>query len=195
MKLDWIGPFHLMAALVVVATPLFQGCETTRSAHGDSNAVLSAASRLHDEQISKLTFQVNQLKEDRAALAGKVETLSRRVARLESRLVLLSKEMAALNSKIAAEAAARKRDDDLLLKRVAKQVAAVVNASRPAPRPVPRPAASSTGEFYEYTVEPGATLSAIAKAYKVTVSEIKRANKLKSDNIRVGQKLLIPKKR
>jgi len=43
MKLDWIGPFHLMAALVVVATPLFQGCETTRSTHGDSNAVLSAA--------------------------------------------------------------------------------------------------------------------------------------------------------
>jgi LysM repeat protein len=50
------------------------------------------------------------------------------------------------------------------------------------------------GKFYEYKVQPGATLIAIAKAYKVTVSEIKQANNLKSDRIRVGQTLYIPKK-
>jgi LysM repeat protein len=170
------------------------GCETTRSGgKGDSSAVLSAASRLHDEQISKLTFQVNQLKEDRASLARKVSVLSNRVAKLESRLVLVSRETAALNSKIASESAARKREDDLLLKRVAENVASAVNASRPVKRSVSRP--SSSGEFYEYVVEPGATLIAIAKAYKVSVSEIKKANKLKGDAIRAGQKLLIPKKR
>ena len=187
--------FHLsMSLLAAFAVSMLCGCETTRSRGGDSNAVLSAASRLHDEQISKLTFQVNQLKEDRAALSRKADILLKRVARLEARLALVSKETSALNAKIDAESAARKREDDLLLKRVAKQVATAVNSSRPPTRPVGRPTAAA-GEFYEYIVEPGATLSAIAKAYKVTVSDIKRANKLKNDNIRVGQKLLIPKKR
>jgi LysM repeat protein len=42
-----------------------------------------------------------------------------------------------------------------------------------------------------YTVKSGDSLSAIASKYKTTVDSIKRANKLKSDLIKPGQKLII----
>ena len=57
------------------------------------------------------------------------------------------------------------------------------------------PDASSSGamqEYVEYTVQPGATLSAISKAYGVSISDIKKANNMSSDVLRIGQKLKIP---
>lgn len=45
---------------------------------------------------------------------------------------------------------------------------------------------------YEHKVESGQTLSAIAKAYGVSIKKIKDANNLTSDAIRVGQVLFIP---
>lgn len=51
--------------------------------------------------------------------------------------------------------------------------------------------AAQTG--YEHVVESGQSLSAIAAAYKVSMTTIKKANNLKSDKLRIGQKLFIPK--
>ena len=45
-----------------------------------------------------------------------------------------------------------------------------------------------------YEVQRGATLLAIAKAYGVTVDDIKKANDLKGDALQPGQRLIIPKK-
>lgn len=45
----------------------------------------------------------------------------------------------------------------------------------------------------EYTVKKGDTLSKIARQYGVKVDEIKRWNKLKNNNLRIGQKLIIKK--
>lgn len=50
------------------------------------------------------------------------------------------------------------------------------------------------GEYFEYVVQKGATLGAIARAYKVTTEDIRKANKLNGNVIYIGQKLLIPKK-
>jgi len=50
----------------------------------------------------------------------------------------------------------------------------------------------SSAEYEEYIVQKGASLSAIAAAYKVSVQEIRKANNLKGDVIHPGQKLLIP---
>ncbi|MBR1808646.1 MAG: transglycosylase SLT domain-containing protein [Paludibacteraceae bacterium] len=44
---------------------------------------------------------------------------------------------------------------------------------------------------YTYTVKKGDTLGGIAKRQKTTVAKIKKWNNLKSDNIRIGQKLKI----
>ena len=58
------------------------------------------------------------------------------------------------------------------------------------PKPTATPTPTSTA-FY-YTVVSGDTLSGIAARFKRTVSAIKTANKLTGDNIKIGQKLLIP---
>jgi LysM repeat protein len=46
-----------------------------------------------------------------------------------------------------------------------------------------------------YTVKSGQTLSAIARTHGVTVSQIKSWNNLRTDRLRVGQKLIIYKRR
>ena len=43
-----------------------------------------------------------------------------------------------------------------------------------------------------YSVKSGDTLSKIAQKYRVSVTSLKRKNKLKGDMIRIGQKLKIP---
>ena len=45
-----------------------------------------------------------------------------------------------------------------------------------------------------YEVQRGATLSVIAKAYGVTVDDIKKANNLNGDALQPGQRLIIPKR-
>lgn len=45
----------------------------------------------------------------------------------------------------------------------------------------------------KHSVRKGESLSVIAHKYQVTVSSIKKANNLKSNNIRIGQKLAIPR--
>lgn len=65
-----------------------------------------------------------------------------------------------------------------------------------APHPVQKakakPAVVETLKPGEYVVKPGDNLSKIAAHSGVKVSELREANKLQSDKIKVGQKLMIP---
>lgn len=64
-------------------------------------------------------------------------------------------------------------------------------------RPVPvssRPVPASIKQGTTYTIQKGDTLGSIAKRSRLTVTEIKVANGLKSDRIIAGKKLSIPKK-
>lgn len=61
----------------------------------------------------------------------------------------------------------------------------------PAARPVEKKVV--IGPHIEYTVQSGDTLSLIAQAFNTTVAKIKEMNNLKGDNLRVGQKLNLPK--
>jgi LysM repeat protein len=65
----------------------------------------------------------------------------------------------------------------------------------PAPVAVQTPSATpaaTNGEVY-YSVKSGDTLSKIATDFHTTVKALRAANNLKTDSIRVGQKLTIPK--
>lgn len=174
------------------------GCNTTRRTPrvvNTTNPAISKAVTQHDEQIAKLTFQFNQIRENNKSLIEHINRLNKEMALLKRKIGTIEKTNKLLADQLKAEKLARQNDIDRLLKEVAKQTAAAMNA-----RKNTKPSNTSTngpagqGEFYEYTVQQGATLGAIARAYKVTVSDIKKANKLKSDMIRVGQKLYIPKK-
>ena len=67
--------------------------------------------------------------------------------------------------------------------------------------PAPKETLAKTGETAKaaeadsgntYTVVAGDNLTVIAKKYKITVAELKKANKMTTDRINVGQKLQIP---
>lgn len=64
----------------------------------------------------------------------------------------------------------------------------------PTPTPAPQPTPTPKPQYTTYTVKQGDTLGKIAKKHGTTVSAIKKANGLRSDMIRQGQKLKIPKK-
>jgi LysM repeat protein len=62
---------------------------------------------------------------------------------------------------------------------------------RPIPvPPKPNPSPKTTERIH--VVQSGDSLSKIARQYNVTVVAIRQANRLSSDNIRIGQKLIIP---
>ena len=68
-------------------------------------------------------------------------------------------------------------------------------AATPPPPPPPPPQAKPaySGPCKEYFVEKGDTLSVIAEAFNTKVSVLRSMNNLKSDNLRIGQKILVPK--
>ena len=84
--------------------------------------------------------------------------------------------------------------DEIVRELSAKFAAMLKNAAPPPPPPAPRPAKPAyTGPCKEYVVESGDTLSVIATAFNTKVSVLRSMNNLKGDNLRVGQKILVPK--
>lgn len=74
---------------------------------------------------------------------------------------------------------------------------AMLYVYKPAPKPSITPPSNETYETEQkiyHIVKKGESLGLIAKKNKVSISEIKKWNKLKSDKIRYGQKLIIYKK-
>ena len=78
-----------------------------------------------------------------------------------------------------------------IVKDLSGRIAKMQSAVAPAPKPAPEKIV--IGPHQEYIVQSGDTLSLIAQAFGTTVSKIKEMNGLKNDNLRVGQKLNLPK--
>jgi LysM repeat protein len=119
------------------------------------------------------------------------------IGALRSELNELKRRQEAMRGEIVAE--------------ISKKMAELIAKNRPAPPPPPPPASTRggkgphtaasqpeaapsgpTGPYFEHVVEPGETLSYIAKECNTTVHKIKQYSGLRSDVLRVGQKLLIP---
>ena len=76
-----------------------------------------------------------------------------------------------------------------LSSRIAKMPQAQPSTKAPA-----RTVTTTIGPHREYTVVAGDTLSIIASAFNTTVAKIKEMNGLKSDALRIGQKVKVPLK-
>jgi LysM repeat protein len=138
------------------------------------------------DDVQQLNEKLNGIQMEQQNLAREIEALRkapREDLAVKNRLDTLERQMQALN-------AAREADRKEIVSDLSHKVAAIVGTSSPSGRGAGG-AAAETG--YEHTVEAGQTLSAIAAAYKVSASTIKKANNMKSDVVRVGQKLFIPK--
>ena len=141
------------------------------------------------EKLGQFSNDVRAAQEDAASVKGDV-------ARLKSESESLRKEIARLDGLIQKLDAARAQDRKTIVEEVSKEIASLRKAPPPEPvkTPAPKPPKPAVEEYYEHTVVKGDSLSAIADAYKVTAAQIKDANGLKSNELHVGQKLLIPKK-
>ncbi len=109
---------------------------------------------------------------------GELSAVKADVAALRAEIGGLRREMDRMRAEIVAD--------------ITKKVTAIVKSGAVAPTPTPRqtppPRDSKT-----YTVQSGDTLSLISQAFGTSVSALKEMNGLKSDRLRIGQKLIVPK--
>jgi LysM repeat protein len=151
------------------------------------------------ERVNRLSVYVEELLADRARQQKQIADLTREVESLREQLATPRSEvsqgdMASLADSIREVDKKRQADRELILKEIEKLGKTL--SSRPAPAASSRESAPPKG--FEYSVQPGDTLSAIVEAYrrqgyKVTVDEVLKANPgLKPTSMQVGQKIIIP---
>jgi LysM repeat protein len=171
---------------------LVGGCQSPQQQRIQQARALES-SRFQEEQMTRMSNSIRQTQEQHSANLQQISSLQGQIATLNQRIQSLGNEVESLKQQVATERQARQADMDRLLGQVAKETAAAIRSATP-PSGSRSSGPATAGEFYEYTVESGATLSAIAKAYGVSVDSIRKANRMKDDNLRVGQKLFVPKK-
>lgn len=198
--------------LVIVSLTCLSGlpAQTNPSTREDSEAERKKLLRAAD-QIDIIQAELDTLRAQADQNRAEIDRLKNELAAARSENAMLKNDILTLKSAVEKLDTVRAQERELLLKEVSKIVAdgsknhpapvvpppATKKEEPPAPQPESSPAAE-TG--YTYTVQKGDTLWAIVEAYheqgvKVTVDEIRRANKMsKNQSLQTGQKLFIPKK-
>ena len=175
--------FFLYGSLMLLTFPALQ------AQSGNNRNV-----RYIENLTAQLTQVVRSVQDENARLEMKVSELQRQVKELAAKNKEMEQEMQRLKRQNAAEAEAREAQ----LREISKQIKRLASLPPPAAPVATTPGKKSdagSNQNYEiFEVPKGATLSAIAKAYNVSVQSIKRANNMKDNNLRVGQKLKIPVK-
>jgi seryl-tRNA synthetase len=168
----------VLVALVALAVPF-------RSfAQGQENFMRQQAYQEMQRVLGQLDVMQNNFDE-----------LSRRVSRLESKGgdEQLRAEIAALKSAIQQLRGDMDSQRSEIVKDISARIAKLpIGGSERKQAPASKVVYS--GPHLEYTVQSGDSLYLISKAFNVPVKEIKEMNSLKSDNLRVGQKIKVPKK-
>lgn len=165
----------------------------------DNEAVQREQAR-QSEDIRRIQEQIGQVANDTRAMQAENEALKAEVARLKTGLAAdqeVRKELERLDGLIRKVDAAREQDRKVIIEEVARALGQI---KQPAVIPTPpknksvKSAKNPVEEGYEHVVKKGEYLAAIAEAYGVTVKAIKDANQLKTNELKSGQKLFIPKK-
>lgn len=141
--------------------------------------------------IDALKERLNVIQAEQQALARDIETIHRvphEDTAARARLDQIEQQIRALS-------AARESDRREIVDEISHKVAGLVNASGGSGSSGHSGKGGGTETGYEHVVKAGETVSAIAQAYKVSVSAVLKANNLSSgDKLRAGQKLFIPAK-
>jgi len=143
------------------------------------------------EQVGMLTRKVNELQDTHAQFNQKINSLQQQLAGSTQQNQQLTSELSVLKQLQADQDKNVRGMINNVVDQVAKDTATAIGSLQ---QQQAAQAQQSQGQFYEYKVQPGATLGAIAKAYKCSIKDIKISNNLKSDVIYVGQKLKIPRR-
>ncbi len=184
--------FFLFSALVLMV--LLSACETTSQNNQFSSTNQDIIELQND--VAALKRQMTNSRNNDARIMKHISSLQSQINYVNDANQQQNKTITALNQQLAKERADRQAALNKVVETVADETTRAVNtiAKQSKPEPVKASVAMPAGAYYEHKVESGQTLSAIARTYKVSVNDIKTANHLKSNIIRIGQVLLIPKK-
>lgn len=155
------------------------------------------------ERVNRLSIYVEELMADKARQQKQITEMSREIDSLREQLQRVSGGVsredvqAVVNTVTQLE---RKQREDM--KSVADAIEKLGKASAtPARAPSPSGPVRPAERGWEYTIEPGNTLSAVAQAYrekfniKTTTDDILKANPgLRADRLQVGQVIFIPER-
>jgi LysM repeat protein len=157
-----------------------------------------------EERVNKINGYLQDLQATTEAQRKRMDDMAREIDSLREQLnkpnnAVTSDDLRKLAEQLQEIDRKRAADKELILGEIEKL--AKTGAAKPKPKPVdadPTPTVAPNSKGYEYVVQTGDTISAIAKAYrdqgiKVTSDQILAANPgLKATNMKVGQKLFIP---
>jgi len=149
----------------------------------------------------KENFMQQQAYAEMQRVSGQVDVLQSNLGDLQRRVGALEgggdtrgirQEIEALKSAVAELRRALQNQRGEIVKDLSGKIAKI---QQPAPAPVVKTVEKKVivGPHQEYVVKSGDTLSLIAEAFGTTVPKIKEMNSLKNNNLRVGQKLNVPK--
>lgn len=177
---------------------------STLPAFAQTDARSAYQQRQAYQEVQRLSSQFDQLHSSMESIAARMNRMENsdsssdikaEIAALRSELNALKRRQEAMRGEVVAE--------------ISKKMADLIAKSRPAPAPAPAPSSprgkgksrgavaeepstGPTGPYFEHTVEPGETLSYIAKECKTSIKKIKQYNNMKGDALRVGQIIKIP---
>lgn len=176
-----------------------------------SSPAVRAQDAATEERLNKLNGLVQDLLEDKANLKKQLDVISKEVQSLRensssSAGMASTDDLKRLAEKVQEIDRKREADKELILKEIEKLGKSISAAGRSRQSAPPATKGDSGGgsgagsaeKGYEYVVQSGDTLSAIAAAYKeqgvkVTVDQILKANPgLKPSSLVVGKKIFIP---
>lgn len=144
-----------------------------------------------DERVSKLRAEVDALQVNQQQIQQDIKQIQSQLDEVRHAGPSASvNDLQALEARVKALDVARETDKKVILDQLAKELAAM---SGPHGGGTTNQLSGSSNPN-EHVVQKGETLTSIAKSYGVTVADLRKANNLASDVLKVGQKLGIPQK-
>ena len=156
----------------------------------------------NEQQLNLLTARVRDLIDNYSLAVQSINKLNSSLKIEKNRTILLERKISILQQQVLDDRKQVKKSIDDIVDKVAVETSKSINTAIKKVQYTNRVKTSKSikstnvdnDRYTEYKVQPGATLSAISKAYRVSVSSIRKANNLSGDFIKIGQVLRIPNK-
>ncbi len=155
------------------------------------------------QQLSILDERLSKLRADVDALQFNQQQLQQDIKQVQSQLEEVRRtgpsasanDLQALEARVRALDAARETDKKAIIDQLAKELASMSGShGKNATANTPKNADATADDHSVHVVQSGETLTSIAKSSGVTIADLRKANNLTSDSLKVGQKLVIPTK-
>ncbi len=147
------------------------------------------------EKIGGLQSDVRSVREENDALKEEVSRLKEDLMDSRESNTQYQKDIERLDGLVKKLDTAREQDRKIIVEEVSNEISRLSKKiSRPPPPDKEKISKSKVEEGVEHVVAKGDTLTAIAKAYGVSKKALMEANDLTKPDLKIGQKLFIPKK-